>query len=128
MALAKARPPLCLQANVHLSRAGGLSLCLAETYADLRSACHFALVDRANSRRKRDSLLRSLGVSHQRIFIDLKDLDLDWLLPRHLERVVFAGKHLCGRATCLSLRAIAGLREKRPELYSAAGGSMVLML
>ena len=73
-------------------------------------------MDRKNSRRKADASLRHLGINFARHFIDIKDLDLDLLIPPQTQTVVFSGKHLCGAATCLSLNAIASLAQKRPTL------------
>ena len=61
------------------------------------------------------SLKRTFGVDCQRIRADICDIDFDELLPRTAKRVIFVGKHLCGAATCLSLRAIARFATSRPS-------------
>lgn len=97
---------------------GGLSLAIAPEVASLKlPGSKILLVDRQNSRRKDDMYLRNLGFDFSRIFADLKDLDLHLLLPASVQRVIFTGKHLCGAATCMSLRAIASLSSQRPHLF-----------
>ncbi len=77
---------------------------------------HFVLIDRKNFRNKGDIMLRHMKASVERIFIDLKDVDLDSLLRVDCDNVILTGKHLCGGATCMSLRAVENLLKKRPKI------------
>ena len=95
---------------------GGLSVFIAEKYAEARKNFNYVLIDRKNSRRKGDVYLKNMNVIFERHFIDIKDLELDLLIPRECDRVIFTGKHLCGAATCLSLTAIQRLAQVRPNL------------
>lgn len=99
---------------------GGLSRFVATEHPATRTAFHFVLVDRQNSRRKSDVYLGNMGVSFERALIDIKDLDLDALLPAPARRLLVVGKHLCGAATCLALRALRRLAEVRPAMYARA--------
>jgi hypothetical protein len=102
----------------YIDVSGGLSLTIAPEVASLKlPGSKIILVDRKNSRRKDDMYLRNLGFEFSRIFADLKDIDLHLLLPSSVQRVIFTGKHLCGAATCMSLRAIASLSSQRPHLF-----------
>lgn len=69
-----------------------------------------------NSRRKHDCLLKAKGVQVERIFDDIKDVVFAELIPRESTDVLFIGKHLCGSATCMALKAISTLRKARPTM------------
>lgn len=61
-------------------------------------------------------MLRHMKASVERIFIDLKDVDLDSVLSVDCKNVILMGKHLCGSATCMSLRAVENLLKRRPSI------------
>ncbi len=77
----------------------------------MAKANHFILVDNRHFRNKADARLREQGAIIERQYIDLKD----WALERtpslgqtgsHCgNHVVLVGKHVCGVATCYSLRS-----------------------
>lgn len=102
--------------NCQSHNTGGLSVFIAEKYPEARKNFNYILIDRKNSRRKGDVYLKNMNIIFERHFIDIKDLELNLLIPRDCDRVVFTGKHLCGAATCLSLTAIQKLAQIRPSL------------
>ena len=77
----------------------------------MAKANHFILVDNRHFRNKADPRLREQGATIERQYIDLKD----WALEKTPSlmgqkgsysgnHVVLVGKHVCGVATCYSLR------------------------
>lgn len=74
----------------------------------------FILIDRSNSKCKKDAKMKNEGAKLQRIFIDIKDLDLGTLLESYdKERTYFlwVSKHLCGAATCLTINSCINLQK-----------------
>ena len=69
------------------------------------------LVDREGQRFKADGHLQG---AHRRIRIDIRHLELKQVVEiRQAERVFMYSKHLCGVATCYSLRALVELQKER---------------
>ncbi len=102
---------------------GGLSSYLWETHIRdtplLRSRSKFLLIDRSNSRCKKDAKMKHEGAAVERIFIDIKDLDLAALVAEKFPegaQCLFISKHLCGAATCLTLNALKGLLGAKGEM------------
>lgn len=93
---------------------GGLSSYLWETHFKPTEGTdtiesEFILIDRSNSRCKKDAKMKHEGAAVKRIFIDIKDLDLAELLKEYdSSQTVFlcVSKHLCGAATCLTINSI----------------------
>ena len=94
---------------------GGLSRTLVDEI-DQSGIVKYVLVDRSNSRRKKDAQLKNMSVPFERIHLDISDVDFSLLIGPEVERVIFVGKHLCGGATCMSLSAIESLRKDQPKL------------
>lgn len=92
------------------------------TTKDDANATKFFLIDkRKNFRSKGDSFLKKAGCEFERIFIDIKDVDLDLIIPIECKNIIIAGKHLCGGATCLTINALEKLIEKRKGLKIVFG-------
>ena len=92
---------------------GGLSSYLWESFL-LPSgiASDFILVDRSNFRLKKDAKMRHTGAGVQRLFIDIKDLNLQALLSEYNRETTYflwVSKHLCGTATCLTINSLKHL-------------------
>lgn len=101
-------PPVTLPAATFVefgAGKGGLSLAI-DTLA--HGSCRFVLVDRAGSSgrgRKADNSLRKSGAEWARVRADIAHLHVPGLQLQP-GPVVAGGKHLCGGATDLTLRAI----------------------
>lgn len=98
---------------------GGLSAYIWEEHIksdpDLASRSQFIFIDRSNSRCKKDAKMKHEGARVERIFIDIKDLDLVELVKEKCPEdahLLFISKHLCGAATCLTINALNPLMEK----------------
>jgi tRNA:m4X modification enzyme len=92
---------------------GGLSNYIWEEYfmKHPERSVDFILIDRSNSRCKRDAKMKHEGANVRRIFIDIKDLDLNDLLSGYeasKTHFLWISKHLCGAATCLTLNSLQG--------------------
>lgn len=78
----------------------------------MHTNCHlgnieFVLVDRSNSRSKKDAKMRNTGASVSRLHVDICDLDLcDLVRSKGITRLLAISKHLCGAATCLTINAL----------------------
>lgn len=96
----------------------GLSYHLLTNHSQIFTGASFYLVDRSNFRRKFDRRAGEMTgeANIHRIKMDIKDLDLEPLLPAETKNVLLISKHLCGAATCLTLAALKRLREERPDL------------
>lgn len=101
--------------NFLANSVGGLSRTLVDEI-DQSGIAKYVLVDRSNSRRKKDAQLKSMSVPFERILLDISDIDFSLLIGPGIERAIFVGKHLCGSATCTSLSAIETLSKSRPDL------------
>lgn len=92
---------------------GGLSSYLWESFLlPAGIASDFILVDRSNFRLKKDAKMRHAGAVVKRLFIDIKDLNVEDLLAGYdRERTYFlwVSKHLCGTATCLTINSLTKL-------------------
>lgn len=92
---------------------GGLSAYIWEEHIKsdplLASRSQFIFIDRSNSRCKKDAKMKHEGARAERIFIDIKDLDLAELVKEKCPEgahLLFISKHLCGAATCLTINAL----------------------
>ena len=106
---------------------GGLSNFLWESHFSKKDSTgiksEFILIDRSNSRCKKDAKMRHEGAKVKRIFIDIKDLNLESLLTEYdKERTYFlwVSKHLCGAATCLTINSLINMREKVKGTFCVA--------
>lgn len=103
---------------------GGLSSFLWESHfskTDVES--EFILIDRSNSRCKKDAKMKHEGATVKRIFIDIKDLNLEALLTDYdKEKTYFlwVSKHLCGAATCLTINSLVNMKEKVKGTFCVA--------
>ena len=102
---------------------GGLSAYLWEEHIrddeELRKRSRFLLIDRSNSRCKKDAKMKHEGAQVERIFIDIKDLRLAALIEEKCQpgtQCFFISKHLCGAATCLTINALRALTAEAPEM------------
>ena len=108
----------CNPKNAHENISGNLSSStspLPEPVSILMPDVEFILIDRSNSKCKKDAKMKNEGAKLQRIFIDIKDLDLGSLLESYdKERTYFlwVSKHLCGAATCLTINSCINLQKK----------------
>lgn len=88
----------------------------ARKLSERAKASKIFLIDRRkNFRSKGDSFLRKTGHDFERLFMDIKDVDLDSIIPSGCKNVIIAGKHLCGGATCLTINALERLLNCRKE-------------
>ncbi|KAF7732902.1 tRNA:m(4)X modification enzyme TRM13 [Apophysomyces ossiformis] len=102
---------------------GELSSHLKTALAEKNGEATYVLIDRKNVRMKFDTFL--LGQSSkkstvQRVFIDIKDLDLsgvEALLDEYQnkKKVVALSKHLCGSATDITLKCLMNYVEKEKK-------------
>lgn len=105
---------------------GGLSSYLWESHFQSRASdiqCEFLLIDRSNSRCKKDAKMRHTGAAVKRVFIDIKDLDLSRLFDgydREKTYFLWVSKHLCGAATCLTINALKNLSYKLEGTFCVA--------
>lgn len=109
---------------------GGLSNFLWESHfsekdkvSSTGTESEFYLIDRSNSRCKKDAKMKHEGAKVNRIFIDIKDLNLESLLAEYdKERTFFllVSKHLCGAATCLTINSLVNMKEKIKGTFCVA--------
>lgn len=106
---------------------GGLSNFLWESHFGKKDSTgiesEFILIDRSNSRCKKDAKMKHEGAKVKRIFIDIKDLNLECLLAEYdKERTYFlwVSKHLCGAATCLTINSLVNMKEKVKGTFCVA--------
>lgn len=104
---------------------GGLSSFLWESFfkGNEKIDSEFILIDRSNSRCKKDAKMKHEGAKVKRIFIDIKDLDLNNLFAEYdKERTYFLwiSKHLCGTATCLTINALTNLKTQLKGTFCVA--------
>lgn len=89
---------------------GGLSSYLWESFLLPNGiASEFLLIDRSNFRLKKDAKMRHAGAVVKRLFLDIKDLNLQPLLAdydREKTYFLLVSKHLCGTATCLTINSL----------------------
>lgn len=96
---------------------GGLSSYLWESYFSKHReqiASEFILIDRSNSRCKKDAKMKHEGAKVKRIFIDIKDLNLANLLSEYDKESTYflwISKHLCGAATCLTINSLVNTSD-----------------
>lgn len=88
----------------------GLSSFIVENLDDDFKIHKVYAFDRCNRRQKKDCLIKNaLGSDKfERIKVDLADFDFAKIIKdnANIKQFVFYSKHLCGNATCLSLRGI----------------------
>lgn len=104
---------------------GGLSSFLWESHFSKKPEIEseFILIDRSNSRCKKDAKMKHEGAKVKRIFIDIKDLNLEALLADYdKEKTYFlwVSKHLCGAATCLTINSLVNMKEKVKGTFCVA--------
>lgn len=104
---------------------GGLSSFLWESHFSKNPGVEseFILIDRSNSRCKKDAKMKHEGAKVKRIFIDIKDLNLEALLADYdKEKTYFlwVSKHLCGAATCLTINSLVNMKEKVKGTFCVA--------
>ena len=113
---------------------GGLSNFLWESFFmnnTSRLSPEFILIDRSNSRCKKDAKMKHEGATVRRIFLDIKDLNLGDLLSgydRETTYFLWISKHLCGAATCLTLNSLLKVNNDGKCANSNVNGTFCVAL